>query len=601
MTTKPTPDNHQHTGSFRLLMGYVFSDKKLLTKAVSLVVVATALDVAGPMLSKVFIDNFIMPDSYPVWPVCGIIGLFILTTLLSTYLKYQQKLKFVDIALHAVLDIRKRVFNHVLNLPMAYFDYARTGQLVSRITNDTESIKDIYVQVLSNVLSSMILLIGILCAMAILDVPLMMIALLLLPTVAVLIYIYQKLSVHIVADSRQLRSDINATINESIGGMAVIQATNQAQPKLNQFNQINDRYYYTRVKTITISSFFLRPAINLLSILVLIGVVWFFGLTVVQGVAEIGVLYAYLNYLGRFTEPLTEISQRFSQYQQAMVAGERVYHLLQETTLPPTHENSLTIKYGQLSIQNICFAYQTGKPILHSVNADIAAGQFFAIVGHTGSGKSTLLSLLLNFYQPQSGRILVDGHPITELSHDVLRQEIGFIPQEPFIMASTVYDNIDMGRNLSEDAVQNAARQANLHDDILAMPDGYQTALSEGGGRLSTGQRQQLIIARALAGSPKILLLDEATANVDSETEHVIQYALNALQGKVTMIVVAHRLSTIHNADTILVLDHGQSVEQGNHNQLMKIEHGHYRAMYQLQQQKEKIAQVETLTADVRS
>ncbi|MDW6003747.1 ABC transporter ATP-binding protein [Vibrio mangrovi] len=591
MSNEKQKMHEKNSGSLRLLMSYVFADKTLFIKTLILVVIATGFDVLGPMLSKVFIDDFIVPDHYPFWPIIGIISLFILSTLLGTYLKYQQTLRFLDMALNAVLDIRKRVFKHVLTLPMSYFDYARTGQLVSRITNDTESIKDIYVQFLSNVLANMILLAGILTAMAILDLQLMLVALLLIPTVVALIYLYQRFSVKVVTESRRLRSDINATINESISGMAVIQATNQQQAKLSQFDQINGHYYDTRLRTITISSLLLRPAINLLSILVLGGVVWFFGLKVVQGVAEIGVLYAYLNYLGRFSEPLIEITQRFSLYQQAIVAGNRVYELLQEPSAQTEKGKYSHIDSGRLTIKNLNFAYQSNHPVLQDINVEVNSGQFFAVVGHTGSGKSTLLSLLLNFYQPQSGSICIDDHTLDDFSHDTLRQGVGFIPQDPFILATTIFDNIDMGRNLSEEAVHRAARQAHLHDVIIDMSDGYQTQLGEGGLRLSTGQRQQLIIARALAGSPKVLLLDEATANVDSETEQVVQRALNDLQGKVTLIVVAHRLSTIHHADQILVLDQGHLVEQGNHHHLMTIPKGRYRAMYELQQQEQKVAQ----------
>ncbi|EMC0408367.1 ATP-binding cassette domain-containing protein [Vibrio fluvialis] len=590
---KTQPQKAKSSGSLQLLMSYVFAEKALFVKTLLLVILATGFDVLGPMLSKVFIDEFVMQDHYPLWPVAGVIGLFVFSVLAGTYLKYKQMLRFLDIALNAVLDIRKRLFKHVLTLPVAFFDYARTGQLVSRITNDTESIKDIYVQFLSNILANLILLIGILTAMAILDIQLMLVALLLIPAVVTLIYLYQKFSVKAVTESRQLRSDINSTMNESISGMTVIQATNQQQAKYEQFQAINRDYYTTRLKSVTVGSLLLRPAINLLSILVLGGVVWFFGLKVVEGVAEVGVLYAYLNYLGRFTEPLVEITQRFSLYQQAIVAGDRVHELLQE---PSAHEGSARwseISRGDLAIEQLTFSYQKDKPVLHDINVQVDAGRFYAIVGHTGSGKSTLLNLLLNFYQPQSGSIRIDGHKLIDYDQHTLRQGIGFIPQEPFVLATTVFDNIDMGRNLSQEAVERAAKQAHLHEVIIAMNDGYQTELGEGGLRLSTGQRQQLIIARALAGSPKILLLDEATANIDSETEQVVQRALNELQGKVTLIVVAHRLSTIHHADNILVLDKGHLIEQGNHQQLMTIEHGRYRAMYLLQQQEQMVVQAE--------
>ncbi len=590
---KKTESNKQESrsGSLHLLLRYVIADKKQFYRTLLLVVIATGFDVLSPILGKIFVDEFIVPDYYPPGPVVATICAFIVTVLLGTYLNYKQTLKFVDLALNAVLDIRKRAFKHVLSLPVAFFDYARTGQLVSRITNDTESIKDIYVQFLSSVISNLILLIGILLAMAVLDLQLMLVALLLIPTVATLIYLYQRFSVKIVAESRQLRSDINASVSESISGMTVIQATNQQAAKIDQFDIINSRYYTTRIQTMTIGSFLLRPAINFLSIVILAGVVWFFGVKAVQGVAEIGVLYAYLNYLGRFTEPLVEITQRFSLYQQAIVAGNRVYQLLQEPSAAMQTNRDQTIDRGQLDIENIRFGYNPDEPVLKNISLNIHPGEFVAIVGHTGSGKSTLLSLLLNFYQPQQGNIFIDGHHLTEFDHDALRDNLGFIPQDAFILATSIYDNIDMGRNLSEAQIQHAARQAHLHEVIIALPEGYQTQLGEGGLRLSTGQRQQLIIARALAGSPKILILDEATANVDSETEQIVQQALFAIKDQVTVIVVAHRLSTIHHADSILVLDKGQIIEQGNHKQLMQQPAGRYRAMYDLQQQEQMVSQ----------
>lgn len=584
---------NNNNGSFKLLMSYVLADKSKLAVTLLFVFVATGFEVLGPMLSKVFIDEFIMPDRYPLLPVLGVISAFIISNGLATYLKYQQTLRFLDLALTSVLDIRQRVFNHVMRLPMAYFDYARTGQLVSRITNDTESIKDIYVQFLSSVVANFILLIGILGAMAILDPQLMVIALILIPAVVGLIFIYQKFSVNVVTRSRQLRSDINATMNESISGMSVIQATNQQSAKMRQFDSVNDEYYTTRLKTVVVASLLLRPAINLLSILILGGVVWFFGRNVVEGVVEVGVLYAYLNYLARFTEPLVEITQRFGLYQQAIVAGDRVFELLQEPQASASTEEFKAVADGHLTIDNVFFSYQANKDVLKNITVDILPGSFYAIVGHTGSGKSTLLSLLLNFYAPKSGEIRLDNHTLSSYAHDTLRSAVGFIPQEPFILASSIYENIDMGRGLTLEQISSAAKKAFLHEVIMEMKEGYDTHLGEGGLRLSTGQRQQLVIARALAGNPKVLLLDEATANVDSETEQVVQRALTQLQGSVTLIVVAHRLSTIQHADQILVLDKGQLIEQGNHHALMAIDHGRYRAMYNLQQQAKRVASLE--------
>ncbi len=574
--------------TFQLLLEYVYRDRPLLLKALLLLVLATAADVMGPVLAKVFIDDYLLQSNFDRQALSLLLMAYLCSQLAAAWLRYQQTLRFTDMALNAVLDIRKRVFSHVIRLPMSFFDRAMTGQLVSRITNDTEAIKDLYVQFLSVVLSNCILLAGIIVAMAFLNLQLMAIALLLIPTVIGVIILYQRLSNAAVADSRQQRSEINANVSESIDGMSVIQASNQQQRFINRFEHFNQAYYRARMRTIKASAALLRPAIDLLSILVLLGVIWLFGLQVKAGAAEVGVLYAFLSYLSRFTEPLAEITQRFNLYQQAMVAGDRVHQLLGESEQRYSAEQH-AIEHGDISIDALDFHYQPNKPVLKQLQMKIPAGQFYAVVGPTGSGKSTLLNLLLNFYRPVGGRIAIDGRDLADYSHDDLRQAIGLVPQEPFILAASVYENIDMGRNLPPQRIEDAARQAHLHPLINALPQGYQTELGERGTRLSGGQRQQLIIARALAASPKILLLDEATANVDSETEQVVQQALQELHGSMTLIVVAHRLSTIQHADRILVLSQGQLAEAGDHRQLMAREQGIYRNLYQLQQQALKV------------
>ncbi len=583
-----TKNNAARRGTFKLLTDYIFRDKALLTRASLLLVLATAADVAGPILGKIFIDDYLMLRNFDQQALIILLLLYLISQVAAAWLRYQQTMRFTEMALNAVQDIRQRVFVHVLKLPMAYFDHARTGQLVSRITNDTEAIKDLYVQFLSVVMGNLILLIGIMVAMALLDLQLMLASMLLIPSVAGVIYLYEKFSGPAVQHARHLRSEINAGVSESIAGMSVIQASNQQQRFTQQFDEVNEDYYRARMRSIKVSAILLRPAIDLLSISVLVAIIWMFGLQVTAGVAEVGVLYAFLSYLGRFTEPLAEVTQRFNLYQQAMVAGERVYSLINETE-QEYRDTPAHVSQGAIKVDNLQFAYQENKPVLHGLNFSIQPGELYAIVGHTGSGKSTLLSLLLNFYTPNAGTIRVDNQPLDQFSHDNLRGGIGLIPQEPFIIAGSLHDNIDMGHGLPDDAIQKAAEQAHLMDTIRQLPDGLNTALGERGMRLSTGQRQQLVIARALAASPKILLLDEATANVDSETEQVIQRALNELRGQVTMVVIAHRLSTIHHADQILVLSHGEIVERGNHPELMAQPEGLYRSMYQLQQQAQRL------------
>ncbi|MGB0663870.1 MAG: ABC transporter ATP-binding protein [Pontibacterium sp.] len=586
--TKATAQSRQR--AFKLLSEYVYKDKAKLISVVVLLILATAADVVGPIIGKVYIDDYLMVGNYDLSALSGLLALYLVTQFGAAWLRYQQTLRCTDIALDAVKDIRRRAFDHVLKLPISYFDKALTGQVVTRITNDTESIKDLYVQFLSVVFGNSVLLIGILIAMAVLNIKLMLAALLLIPAVVGLIYLYERFSGPAVQEARSLRSDINGFISESISGMPVIQTNRQTQAFGTKFATINDAYYVARMRTLRASAALLRPAIDLMSVIVLLAVITAFGVQVTEGVAEIGVLYAYLSLLGRFTEPLAEITQRFNLYQQAMVAGERVDALLNKPT-QIWGNHSRTAPEGELIFEQMSFAYHADKPVIPKLDLRIQSGEFFAIVGHTGSGKSTLLNLMLNFYQPQQGQLLLDGRRLQDYSQKALADSIALVPQEPFIIAGTLADNIDMGRNLDSEAITYAAEQAQLKPLIEQLPQGLNTLLGERGTRLSTGQRQQLVIARALAASPKILLLDEATANIDTQTEQAVQAAIGQLRGKVTLIVVAHRLSTIKDADRIAVMAKGEVIEMGSHTQLMGDTEGTYYSMYQLQKQAQAISQ----------
>ena len=298
---------------------------------------------------------------------------------------------------------------------------------------------------------------------------------------------------------------------------------------------------------------------------------------------EVGVLYAFVSYIARVVEPLIQITMQFSQLQQAVVAAARVNSLLNEP-LAPQRASGASVSAGAITVRDLHFAYQPGHPVLHGLNLSVAPGEFVGIVGHTGSGKSTLLSLLLRFYPATAGALHIDGQPLQDLGDDAFRQAVGLVPQEPFLLAANARDNIAMGRQLSAASIEAAARAAHAHDFIGRLPQGYDTPLGEGGARLSVGQKQLIAMARALAGTPRILLLDEATAHIDTETEGQVQQALEALRGQVTVLAIAHRLSTIREADQIIVLNHGHIAEHGRHAELMQIPGGLYQRLVQLQQ-----------------
>ncbi len=587
------PHTKTQRNAFRLLTRYILQQKTLVVSATIWLALATALDMAGPMLAKYFIDDYLTPRHFVTRDLLILLCAYIGTQVLASALRYVQTLRFSQLALHAVSDIRQRVFRHVMHLPMAYHDRAITGQLVSRITNDTEALKDLYVQFLSAVVGNVVFLIGILIAMALLDFKLMLVALMLIPMVAVIIYYYQRLSGKAVSEVRQLRSDINAQLSESIQGARIIQAMGQSQRFAETFQTVNEAQYHARLRMTRIGALLLRPALDFIGLVILCGVLYVYGSEAIGNTVEVGVLYAFINYLSRYTEPLSEITQRFNLYQQAMVSGTRLAALLEEPLAGQEHastQHSKPLLHGNMRFEHVSFSYDGKHTVLHDIDFHVGDGEFIGIVGHTGSGKSTLINLLLRFYHPQQGRVAIDGIDLRRLSTEHLQHFISLVPQEPFVLAGTLRDNIVLERNVSTEQIARAVHLAQLDELVARLPQGLDTLLGERGTRLSSGERQLLALARALLLSPRILLLDEATASIDSETEQKVQRALDALRGEVTVVAIAHRLSTIRSADNIIVLRHGHIIERGSHMALMENADGYYRRMVMLQSQREALA-----------
>jgi ATP-binding cassette subfamily B multidrug efflux pump len=569
-----------------LLLRAAAPERNHVLLGVAWLVVAALLEAAGPLAGKYLIDNYLVPRNAQVPAIAALLIGALLAGMVASWLRYRQLSRLAGLAMRSVRRIRETVYGHVLRLPMRFFDHAITGQLVSRVTNDTEQVKALYVQVLFVMLDSVIMLLGALAAMLWLDWRLMLIVATLIPVVTLVIVAYQRLSAPAVARTRELRSELNAQMAESIGGMPVLQASN-ATARFNQrFADLNAAHYQARHSALRANAWLLRPVPDFMNVLLVAVVLWVFG-TRGQGAAlsalEVGVLYAFINYIGRVVEPLLQITTQFSQLQQAMVSAARVNTLLKEAEAPVAADRGLVTE-GGISIEQLDFEYLPGRPVLHDVNLQIAPGSFYGIVGHTGSGKSTLLSLLLRFYPARPGSIRIDGTPVESIAEDHFRDRVGLVPQEPFLLAASARENIAMGRDLSQAQIEAAARAAHAHDFISALEGGYDTPLGEGGARLSVGQKQLLAIARALAGEPRILFLDEATSHIDSETEQVVQRALSALRGRVTIVAIAHRLSTVRGADRIVVLNHGRIAEAGTHGELMAIENGLYQRLYLLQQ-----------------
>ena len=574
--------------TLKRLLAYGSPYRKPLGLAVLMLWIAAAAEVAGPILVSYFIDNYVAKGQLPLTIVGGLAAAYILLELLAAALHYFQALLFNQAAVGVVQRLRTDVMDAALRQPLSAFDTQPVGQLISRVTNDTEVIKDLYVMVVSTVLKSAALIGAMLVAMFSLDWRMALVAVCIFPAVFVVMGIYQYYSTPIVRRVRSYLADINDGFNEVINGMGVIQQFRQQVRFGERMSAASQSHYLARMQTLRLDGFLLRPLLSLFSALVLCGLLMLFGFSG-EGVIGVGVLYAFINYLGRLNEPLIELTSQQSILQQAVVAGERIFELM-DRSQQSYGDDDRPLAGGRIDITDLSFAYRADKKVLQHISLAVPSRGFVALVGHTGSGKSTLANLLMGYYPVSEGEVRLDGRPISSLSHRTLRQGVAMVQQDPVVIADSVLANVTLGRNIEEDAVWQALETVQLADLVRGFPQGIHTRLGEQGNNLSVGQKQLLAMARVLVQAPQILILDEATANIDSGTEQAIQRALRAIREHTTLVVIAHRLSTIVDADSILVLHRGQAVEQGNHQQLLA-QQGRYYQMYQLQLAGEQLAE----------
>ncbi|HEJ0422152.1 TPA: SmdB family multidrug efflux ABC transporter permease/ATP-binding protein [Citrobacter koseri] len=573
--------------TLKRLLAYGSPWRKPLAIAVVMLWIAAAAEVSGPLLISYFIDNMVAKSHLPLGMVAGLVAAYIGLQFLAAGLHYAQSLLFNQAAVGVVQQLRTDVMDAALRQPLSAFDTQPVGQLISRVTNDTEVIRDLYVTVVATVLRSAALIGAMLVAMFSLDWRMALVAMAIFPAVLVVMVIYQRYSTPIVRRVRAYLADINDGFNEVINGMSVIQQFRQQARFGERMGEASRSHYMARMQTLRLDGFLLRPLLSLFSALILCGLLMLFSFTS-RGTIEVGVLYAFISYLGRLNEPLIELTTQQSMLQQAAVAGERVFELM-DGPRQDYGRDERPLQSGRIDVDDVSFAYRDDNLVLQNITLSVPSRNFVALVGHTGSGKSTLASLLMGYYPLTQGDIRLDGRSLSTLSHGVLRQGVAMVQQDPVVMADTFLANVTLGRDISEEQVWQALETVQLAELARSLSEGIHTRLGEQGNNLSVGQKQLLALARVLVDTPQVLILDEATASIDSGTEQAIQQALAAVREHTTLVVIAHRLSTIVDADTILVLHRRQAVERGTHQQLLEAQ-GRYWQMYQLQLAGEELA-----------
>lgn len=584
MEKQPTFSRKEQSVILKRLIRYLLPHKKAVGVALLLLVLTVIGAVLGPYIIKIFLDDHLMVGNFETGPIVFLALSYIAIQLLNVLISYFQHMKFQEIALKIIQQLRIDVFSKIHKLGMRYFDQVPAGSIVSRATNDTEAIKDMFVSVLISFIQAGFLIVGMYIAMFLLNPVLAACALVLLPIIVYIIYLYRKYSSFVYMEMREKLSELNAKLAESLSGMSIIQAFHQEKRFNDEFDTINNKHFVAMMNNTKLNSLLLRPVVDLVYFAAIMLLLYYFGNASLQTTVEVGVVYAFISYINRFFDPINQVMERLAIFQQALVAASRVFMLLDDQELEPAQQNSSEkISNGLIEFKNITFSYDGQTDVLKNISFTVNPGETVALVGHTGSGKSSIINLLMRFYEFEQGDILIDGQSIKSYSQQELRQKLGLVLQDPFLFYGTIESNIRLhNHDLSSDDVRAAAEFVQADQFINKLPDKYKQKVTERGSTFSSGQRQLIAFARTVATNPKVLVLDEATAAIDTETEVAIQHSLEKMRKGRTTIAIAHRLSTIQDAEQILVLHQGEIKERGTHQELLA-QKGLYHKMYLLQ------------------
>lgn len=561
--------------------------KQMIPLIVVLMIIGTITKLAVPYLTGAAIDQAIAPEKgSPSLNMLYKITITVLVLYIIQYITGIFRIKYTNIIGQRVIyDLRADLFRHIQRLSFNFYDKRPAGSVLVRVTNDVNSLQDLFTNGVVNLLIDCVQLAGIVIILLLINWKL---GLAVIVTVPIMFFISTALRIKIRRAWQEVRtknSRINSHLNESIQGIRVTQAYTQEEENMKFFDHMNADSKKSWDRASAMNQAF-GPLIEITGGFGSLILFWL-GATLIQsGELTVGLLIAFSNYVGNFWEPINRLGQMYNQLLVAMASSERIFEFIDEKPNIDDAPNAKKLPQikGDIKLEKVVFEYEKGRQALKGIDLDVKAGQSIALVGHTGSGKSTIINLLSRFYDITDGKITIDGYDIRQVTVESLRHQIGIVLQDTFIFSGTIRDNIRFGRlDATDEEIEEVAKAVDAHEFIINMPNGYDTEVEERGNMLSMGQRQLLSFARALLADPRILILDEATASIDTETELKIQDALKVLLKGRTSFIVAHRLSTIRHADLIVVLDHGQIIEQGNHNQLMNMQgtyHGLIEAQY---------------------
>ena len=556
---------------------YPYRRRALLSFVAMIVVVLTSLSV--PYLIKVGIDRGIDAGDLRVLDL--VIAAFVVVSAVNLAASYAQTYLTSWVGEHVILDLRRSLFAHIQKLSMDFFSRQKTGWIVSRLTNDIDSLSQLVTEGVTSLVTNSLTFVGAIVFLLILDWRLALATLSIMPLVIGATLVFRTRSARAYALVRERIANVSAHLQESISGVRVLKAFRREAADRAALDRANAAYRDVNMRTVVQSGLYF-PFVELMSAAGVVIVLWYGGSLVSDQALQIGVLVAFIGYLASFFDPLQQLSQLYNTFQASMAAVQKIFAVLdtEPDMLDAPGAVPLPDVAGELELRDVTFGYEATTPVLRDVSFRVPAGRTVALVGATGAGKSTLVKLLARFYDPQQGAVLIDGHDLRDVTARSLREQLAVVPQEAFLFSGSVLDNIRFARPSADaEDVKRVARIVGAHDFVTALPDGYETEVQEGGGGLSTGQRQLISFARALLADPRVLILDEATSSVDAESERRIERAMDVLFSGRTSVIVAHRLSTVRYADEILVVDDGRIVERGTHDELLATG-GRYAELY---------------------